>query len=431
VSDLNFVGATPFAAVSESARLDVVFLHGITGDGVTTWSIGSVAETYWPRWLAEDHPSINVYSASYDSSLFTKALSGEGASIVDLATMQLDHLRTRSSPAPGVIFITHSLGGLIIKQMLRKCADSANPETKALLGCVKGIAFIGTPHQGAGAAKTLDVVMHKLLSKAAKQLAYGEEQLVDLSEWFRSWIGTSKVPILAYYETKKTNGVKVVDKITANPNVLGCDPIAIASDHIDICKPSSRQAQLYKSISKFVADASKRCDEESQSSQTAFPNKKALRQLSSEESTADFATEEMDPEILVDYQNFTTTSPDDRRTLAEKLEASGRRYEIRTAERAKERFNMALQRHIAQPSALARFTRLMSEVETRFNRHVRQAICSGESNQKVNRLVQREVIDPTMTSQTSEGVSVTASLVESALYYLTGNCHVRWENVQD
>jgi len=62
------------------------------------------------------------------------------------------------------------------------------------------------------------------------------------------------VTIRAYYETDKTKGLTVVDKVTANPHVHGCEPIALPSDHIGMCKPLSREAQLYQSMSGLLRE---------------------------------------------------------------------------------------------------------------------------------------------------------------------------------
>lgn len=430
----NFVGASRFDTPSPDAILDVVFLHGLTGDRFGTWQIGANPDTFWPAWLAADLSMINVYTAGFDSSVFAGALVGDGASLIDRSTILLDSLISRDCAAPAVVFVAHSLGGLIVKQMLRKCNDSVNGKHKALLAAVKGIAFIGTPHQGAGAAKALDTILRVLLSKSVKQLAYGEDALLDLNEWFRHWAGQSGICVAAYYETKKTKGVSVVDKVTANPNVYGCDPIAVDADHICMCKPASREAQLYRSVSALVREVAKGRVANGNGGNGAGGTPSgdhAEPALPAGPSASPACSEDLDPEVLVDFQNFTATAPGDRRTLAQKLEDGGRAYEVPDAERKKERFNMTLQRNIAQPSALTRVTQMMSEVETRFNRHARQAIVGAAPPNTVNRIVQQDVIDPTVKAHSETGTPVTPSLVESALYYLTGNCHIRWDNVKD
>ena len=49
-----------------------------------------------------------------------------------------------------VIFIGHSLGGLMIKAALDYSERSANPAERRLVERCAGVAFLGTPHGGSG-----------------------------------------------------------------------------------------------------------------------------------------------------------------------------------------------------------------------------------------------------------------------------------------
>lgn len=362
---------------------------------------------------------------------------GSGPTIIDRATMLLDRLMSRAVSAPAVIFVAHSLGGLIVKQMLRRCQDSAFPAHKMFLSGVRGVVFLGTPHQGAHAAASISRILSLVLSTSVKQLAYGAEQLDDLNEWFRNWAGNTPVTIRAYYETDKTKGATVVDKVTANPHVHSCNPIALPSDHIGMCKPASRQAQLYQSVSALLRDTVTWLrTAATPSAVEALPSPTASALLPATLDTvakcdAEVGLAGLQPEILVDYQTFTAVAPDDRRSLAQKLAAVGRGYQVRDGERKKKRFSMMLQRHIAQPSALTRFIRMMAEVEVRFNRHVLREVASGGSLATVDATIQQDVIDPVLQTYGAQDTQISASTVDGALYYLAGNCHLRWDDDKD
>src|SRR3546814_19061276 len=138
--------------------------------------------------------------------------------------------------------------------MLRRCSESLSPDFIEIGRSVTGVAFLATPHQGAQAAKTLDVLVRQFLSKQAKQLAYGDDNLVDLNDFFRSWVARQGVAVRAYFETEKTYGVHVVDQVTANPGVTGCEPIGVQTDHITICKPATPigRASCRESVCQYV-----------------------------------------------------------------------------------------------------------------------------------------------------------------------------------
>jgi pimeloyl-ACP methyl ester carboxylesterase len=431
----TFVGPTSKTSPQPDAILDIVFVHGLTGDRYTTWQANG-SDSFWPCWLAAVYPTVNVYTAGYDSTVFAKVFAGEGPSLIDRSTMLLDGLLSRPVRAPVVVFVAHSLGGLIVKQMLRRCHDAANTDRKVFLESVRAIAFLGTPHQGAQSAASVRAVLGLILSKAVSQLAFGEEQLDDLNEWFRNWAGGIPVTIRAYYETNKTKGIAIVDKLTANPHVHGCDPVALPSDHIGMCKPATREAQLFQSISAMIRDLLIQGGSPSDPGMITSNGQLPLVPAVAVQSANVLREIELDllglePETLVDFQNFTTSAPDDRKTLAEKLTAGGRSYQVRDGERKKEQFSMLLQRHIAQPSALTHYTRIMADVEARFNRHAMRSIALGGSLEAVDQVVQKEVIDPVIRSHSTVDDQVSASTVDGALYYLTGNCHLRWDHGED
>jgi len=71
--------------------------------------------------------------------------------------------------------------------MVRKCSDTANPDFNKLVRSMRGVVFFATPHQGASLATALDVILSGYKSTALKQLAYGDDTLIDLHEFFRNW----------------------------------------------------------------------------------------------------------------------------------------------------------------------------------------------------------------------------------------------------
>jgi hypothetical protein len=233
-----------------------------------------------------------------------------------------------------------------------------------------------------------------------------------------------------------------------------------------MCKPATHESQLYKSVTAFlrsllptgtallciptaagpVASAGTDLVVYSEANllsssfsnligktQPGDPSLPAIRSAGGDQAIMgpQSGAPALEPELLVDYEYFTTQAPDDRRPLAQKLADGGRSHEVKEAQRKKERFAMSLQRHSAQVSSLARYTRLLSDVESRFNRHVRPSIKAGAPPQEINHQIQQAVIDPALKSQLAETPDATSSLIESALYYLTGNCHVRWDDNKD
>lgn len=422
-----------------------MFVHGLSGDRRTTWTAKEGA--FWPQWLADKFAYINVYLAGYDSSAFAGILLGSGASIQDLATTLADGLISRPRKADNIVLITHSLGGLIVKQMLRRCADSADVRFQNLADKVRAVVFLGTPHQGAQLANACDIILKPFKSKTSQQLAYSGADLLDLSNFFSNFAVREKVIVRPFYETEKTYGIHIVDRVTANPNVYGAEPIAVQTNHIDICKPDNAQAPVYLSVCELlrtlplagrslVVAGSATSGASSSAGQNLMavavtPAIQNITAVSAEialaPSTDIAAPQGVTSDILEDFAYFTTVAADDRRPLDEKLREAGRGYQIKDATRRKERFAMALRRHIAQPSAVTRYTQLLGDVESRFARHIRRPISEGATLAQVDYAIQSDVLDPCVRQFSHPGSEITSALVDNALYYLAGNCHVSWD----
>lgn len=423
---LSQVFAEPRPQSAPAADLDIFFVHGLGGDRFETWQQSQ--DTFWPRWLAEQFPNCRVYVVGYDSNKLAGILSGEGASIQDLALSMLDQISSREESASHSLLVAHSLGGLIVKQMLRRCADSANTDFNAIGRSVSGVAFLGTPHQGSQIATSLDVLLRQFKSKQSKQLAYSDDALIDLNDFFRTWVSRQGSAVRSYYETQKTYGFQIVDKVSANPGIVGSDPIAVQANHIDICKPASKTAPVYTSMCALIRQILKKV--------SRGPNPEGSiggGMGSGASNPTDHDTVEPEasiaPEVLADFEYYTTLAEHDRRDLTQKLTDVGRAYAVSVAKRKKERFNMALQRHIAQPAAVTRYTQLLADVESRFSRHVARVIAEEGSAAEIDQAVQDQVIAPCAASHSSDENEITAGLVDGALYYLAGNCHLAWDNV--
>src|SRR3546814_12596543 len=93
---------------------------------------------------------------------------------------------------------------------------------------------------------------------------------------------------------------------------------------------------------------------------------------------------------------------------------------------------MTLQRHIAQPSAVTRYAKLMAYVESRFNRHVVRENAHGADIAAVDRVVQEHVVQPCVSAHSSsdgqERQSVERGMDRSVRVTLCGRRCVKTKN---
>ncbi|MCX6899798.1 MAG: hypothetical protein NT105_14005 [Verrucomicrobia bacterium] len=112
--------------------------------------------------------------------------------------------------------------------------------------------------------------------------------------------------------------------------------------------------------------------------------------------------------------------------LEDKLRAADRGALLAYAARVKEVFHKKLMENQFSEAGQEILAYLLAEIFTRFHHHVLPAIHSGESQQSVSELVQRHVIDPVQSMLGENPLHLYAEEVNGMLYYLTGNCHIRW-----
>lgn len=233
---------------------NLVFLHGLDGEGINTWK-GKKGEI-WPKWLAENKKFLKVYLPTYNtSSSFWK---NKSLPIVDLANMLLHCLKTEMNEDKPTIFICHSLGGLLFKQLLRKCFDSSAKEYKTFLSNVTGVIFFATPHQGSRIADTTWKLRRLHLSTALiHDLKTSNSHLFELDYWFRENYDQFSLKTEVYYETKKTIIFMIVDRGSADPGIKGINPIPVEENHINICKMELKSDTRYKSACSLIENSIK------------------------------------------------------------------------------------------------------------------------------------------------------------------------------
>ena len=64
-------------------------------------------------------------------------------------------------------------------------------------------------------------------------------------------------PEIPFLGIKLPKGILVVDETSAEPNIPGERAIPLDEDHISICKPKSKDSDLYQSICVFLNECLK------------------------------------------------------------------------------------------------------------------------------------------------------------------------------
>ncbi|KAK5654035.1 hypothetical protein OQA88_7713 [Cercophora sp. LCS_1] len=270
--DENFLGITVLSSPMSNGAppVDIVAVHGLQGHAANTWThLGfESSPCLWIRDLIPERlPGARVMTFGYDASLQSKRTGG----IADAAKNLLHGLahvrgRGRAGERP-IIFIAHSLGGLVVKAAL---ALSASPNMYGSIHSETcGIAFFGTPHCG---SKTAD--LGKFLANVAsvcwpiadhnlKLLRKDCEALLDLNERFVSVLEEHRIQIFSLHELLKTNtllfrSIMVVPRKSAVLQLPHEVVIPVEADHRGMCRFPNKHCQAYKTLMDRIEEVLKR-----------------------------------------------------------------------------------------------------------------------------------------------------------------------------
>lgn len=387
-----------------SGSFDVIFIHGLSGDPKATWTCPTASDStdaYWPVWIAQDVHTANVYALGYPAELFAKWIE-ESMSLYERSKAVLEYLAGKDLGSRPIAVIAHSLGGLLTKQIIRTGLGSEDADWQNIANSVKFVAFLATPHSGSSLASVLSFVATKFVSKHVETLKAGNTHLDELNQSYRMLAGKHGIATTAYYEMFKTKGAHIVTRESADPGVGGVNPIPVDADHATICKPIDRNAPIYRSVLRHLKKVANGCPQS-----TCRPAGAEIGSF--------FPSE--------DYTSKST----DRRDLLEKLAAANREHEYRIANEAQNKFAQSYMKLGLHAAAREANDNLLSEVQQRFETHIYLAqICKGASDEAISKAIQVEVVDP-LVNKYGDSHKVRARTVVEAMYFLTEQCHLRWD----
>jgi hypothetical protein len=232
---------------------DVIFVHGLDGDARTTWHPKGNPDAFWPAWLGADVPAVGVWSLGYAVS--ASAWKGHAMPLADRASNVLDLLELDGIGRRPLAFVCHSLGGLLVKQVLRHASDFGNPAWQAIATRTKALVFLSTPHSGADLASWVQYVGTLLRTTvSAEELEAHHPRLRELNLWYRNHVADFDLKTVVYCEKRPIAGILVVDETTADLGIVGIIPIPVDEDHVSICKPASKDSQIYRRVKRLVED---------------------------------------------------------------------------------------------------------------------------------------------------------------------------------
>ncbi|KAL8895579.1 MAG: hypothetical protein Q9207_008112 [Kuettlingeria erythrocarpa] len=258
VSAIKRYGLTEVFRPTDGADVDIVFVHGLDGHPHRTWT-SDKSDTFWPADLlpavvAENKARVLVYG--YDADL-TSTPEGLSKDKIHHHAEQLVAVLYASRGKAGatehsIIFVAHSLGGIIVKRAITHSAGTRGHRTshlRSIFVSTFGIIFLGTPHMGSDVAKWRSWLnsiynSHGLTSSDEDEsylinaLQTGSETLQTIERDFVQL--ADRFHIYYFREGKPTDlggtFLYIGDEPSASPVIPDVERASIQQDHAHMCK---------------------------------------------------------------------------------------------------------------------------------------------------------------------------------------------------
>ena len=247
-SGLRLVAESAEPCAEPCDRAAVVFIHGYTG-ARETWTSG---QAYWPALLAGDSDlkdRLDIYSVVYDSFLFSGPPIREV--VADLGK-ELDALMVQKRYAK-VIFICHSLGGIIARQYL---LHVKNRYGHTALGRFRLVITLGTPMQGSSLVRLAELASSNEQLRVLGPIRTNDylQLLIDtVRDFTAKHEGCPSLKVFAAYEELGVTGVGiVVDKESATLDAS--EVKGFNRDHISLPKPAGTSDEVYVWAKRSMVD---------------------------------------------------------------------------------------------------------------------------------------------------------------------------------
>ena len=275
-------GLTVVSDPGKGALVDLVFVHGLNGNPQKTWTAEN-SQLFWPAQLLPEfveEQKVRVLVYGYDADI--TSLGGPGVTkdkihnhaerlVADLFANR----RIRKATERPILFVAHSLGGLIVKRAMITSSEISGQKTEHLRSIyvsTYGILFLGTPHKGADVAlwgSYLEGLCHILMPKKAldtapqliEALKTNSETLLNIDRQFAQLL--DEFHIFFFHEAKPSDfkgTLKfIVEEDSAAPTLPDVERAGIQADHQHMCKFENESAPgfdlVMDGIQRYAEDA--------------------------------------------------------------------------------------------------------------------------------------------------------------------------------
>ena len=244
----------------DAVSLKKVDLDEVALDGKSSNTI------FWPRVLLPSVlPDTRIFTWGYDADIHHFGSSASQNTIhqhaLNLLSDIADLQESCSDTSTPIIFVVHSLGGLIVKDALNQSSQTEGTRLKEIVPIVCGVCFLGTPHRGSKLA-SIGKVAYQVTTAATRRpnlkllqaLERNSETLDRIGDSFRQTILKRNIHLYSFREEKETRkymvfSTIVVDADSAKIGDAKEEVGSIPENHSDMTKYTKASDIGYKRLS--------------------------------------------------------------------------------------------------------------------------------------------------------------------------------------
>ncbi|KAK0620578.1 hypothetical protein B0T14DRAFT_457672 [Immersiella caudata] len=290
---------------SGNTNVDIVFVHGLQGHPERTWrhddgessqdlpassssapfskrrrmdgnpsrDTNLTRAIFWPKDLLPRYcPAARILTFGYDSVITRGYLSVDRGSIFSHSRDLLHELLRHRVNGRCIIFVAHSLGGIIVKEVLRR-SDSRIAEHRDILTSTTGVVFMGTPHRGSPGLASIGDAVRKVAQnilrmntneQVIRALGLNSPELELCRESFVALWQTHGFQVKSFQEARPLTGVKLgflAEKVVPDTSSSLDDPRekieTIAANHMEMCRFSGMNDPGFVKVASVLREFSK------------------------------------------------------------------------------------------------------------------------------------------------------------------------------
>ncbi|SLM40835.1 Ankyrin repeat-containing domain [Lasallia pustulata] len=221
---------------------------------------------FWPQALLPSViPDARIFTWGYDADidgfLSTASQNTVHQHAINLLSDLADLRRSVEDKETPIIFLVHSLGGIIVKDALNESSQTEGTRLKEIAPATYAVCFLGTPHRGSSSASIgklayqIKVVATKRPNlKLLQALEKNSETLDRVGDSFRQTLLKQKIYIYSFREEKETRKCLWFSSIVVNADSAKIGDAteevgSIPANHSDISKFATASDIGFKRVS--------------------------------------------------------------------------------------------------------------------------------------------------------------------------------------